>query len=90
MEPRRHFDFDRPTASSRIGANLPKPLRVFFAVFMALVFVFVGLMLIFNWFNVIYDPATIWKILRFVGGPIFVLYGLYRGYKFYKGSNADE
>lgn len=55
---------------------------------MILVFGFVGLMLLFNWFNVIYDPS--WNWLRWVGGPIFILYGISRGYRLFKATKSDD
>lgn len=82
MEP-RHF-------STPPRATLPTPMRIFFAIFMALVFIGVGLILLFNWFNTIYDPS--WNWLRWVGGPIFILYGIFRGIRLYKSTrqqNAD-
>lgn len=88
MEPNRHFNYERSTADQRIKAKYPKPLRVVFSLFMMLVFVFVGLMLLFNWFNVIYDPS--WNLLRWIGGPVFILYGIYRAVRFYKTSGNDN
>ncbi len=89
MESNRHFNYERPSAASRIGAFFPKPLRITFAIFMMLLFVFIGLMLLFNWFNVIYDPN--WNLMRWIGGPIFILYGFFRAYRFYKSTgNSDE
>lgn len=66
---------------------LPLSLRIGFGIFMILVFGFVGLMLLYNWFNVIYDPS--WNWLRWVGGPIFILYGIFRAYRLYKGTKPD-
>ena len=67
---------------------MPLSLRICFGIFMILVFGFVGLMLLFNWFNVIYDPS--WNWLRWVGGPIFILYGIFRGYRLFKSTQPDE
>lgn len=55
---------------------------------MVLVFGFVGLMLLFNWFHVIYDPS--WNWLRWVGGPIFILYGIFRAYRLIKAQKPDD
>lgn len=77
MESRQSNDQERPA--------VPSPLRIFFAIFMIVVFVGVGLMLLFNWFNVIYDPS--WNWLRWVGGPIFILYGFFRAYRQFKGTD---
>lgn len=88
MEPNRHFNYERQSARDRINARFPKSMRIGFAIFMMAVFVFVGLMLLFNWFNVIYDPS--WNLLRWIGGPIFILYGFYRGVRFYNATSNNE
>ena len=67
---------------------LPLSFRITFGIFMILVFGFVGLMLLLNWFNVIYDPA--WNWLRWVGGPIFILYGFPRAYRLYKSTAPED
>ncbi len=67
---------------------LPLSFRIGFGLFMILVFGFVGLMLLFNWFNVIYDPN--WNWLRWVGGPIFILYGIFRGYRLFKSTKPED
>lgn len=59
--------------------KMPFSLRLFFGLFMGLFFIAAGLMLLFNWFNVIYDPS--WNLLRWIGGPILILYGIFRGYR---------
>ena len=68
--------------------NMPLGLRLFFGIFMPLVFVGVGLSLLFNWFNWIYDPS--WNWLRWIGGPIFILYGFFRDYRLIKGNQTEE
>lgn len=89
METKRHFNYERrPSASEAIKAKFPAPIRVFFALFMMVFFVLVGLMLLFNWFNVIYDPS--WNWFRWVAGPIFILYGIFRAYRFYVTSGQKE
>lgn len=50
--------------------------------------IFVGLMLLFNWFNVIYDPN--WNLLRWIGGPLAILCGLVRAYCVIKGNALDK
>ena len=76
--------------SSRSKATLPTPLRVFFAIFMIVVFVGMGLILLCDpkWCHVIYDPS--WNWLRWVGGPIFILYGFFRGYRLYVGTRPQN
>lgn len=68
--------------------NMPMSFRVFFGVFMALFFIAIGIMLLTNWpIAMIYDPSWFW--LRWVAGPIFILYGIFRGYRMIKG-NPDQ
>lgn len=69
-------------------ATMPAGMRIFFAILMVIIFVGAGLILLFNWFNVIYDPS--WNWLRWVGGPIFILYGFFRAYRFWKSSQPDS
>lgn len=89
MEPKRHFNYERrESAADSVRRSMPKPMRMGFAIFMALIFIFAGLMLLFNWFNVIYDPD--WNWLRWVGGPIFILYGLFRGIRLYRSTGSNE
>ncbi len=45
-------------------------------------------MLLFNWFNVIHDPD--WNWLRWFGGPIFILYGLFRAYRYFIGLDTND
>lgn len=81
MEPNRHFNFDQEKASDRIKPKMPSKLRLAFAIFICVVFIFVGLTFLFNWFNVIYDPR--WEIFRWIAGPAFILYGIFRAYRYY-------
>lgn len=69
--------------------NMPKGFRLFFGIFMAVLFMAVGLDLLFNWpVQFIYDPS--WNLLRWIGGPIFILYGIFRGYRMIKGDPAQN
>ncbi len=68
--------------------NMPMSFRIFFGVFMALFFIVIGIVLLTNWpIAMIYDPSGYW--LRLVGGPSFILYGMFRGYRMIKG-NPDQ
>ena len=61
--------------------NLPKGGRVIFGIFMILVYVGVGLLFIFDVFNI--DNVA---VSASVGG-VLCAYGLWRGYRLYKGMN---
>lgn len=64
----------------------PQTFRNIFAVIMIIVYVGFGIVLLFNIFNIIYDPS--WNLLRWIGGPILIVYGLWRAYRQYKGIDS--
>jgi phosphoglycerol transferase MdoB-like AlkP superfamily enzyme len=68
--------------------SVPSQMRLVFAIIMIIVYVGAGLMLLFNWFNVIHDPD--WNWLRWFGGPIFILYGLFRAYRYFIGLDTND
>ena len=61
--------------------NLPKGGRMIFGIFMILVYVAVGLLFIFDVFNI--DNVA---ISASVGG-VLCAYGVWRGYRLWKGMN---
>lgn len=63
------------------GQNLPKRGRLAFGIFMVIVYVAVGMLFIFDVFNI--DNVA---ISATVGG-ILCAYGVWRGYRLYRGWN---
>ena len=61
--------------------NLPKGGRLIFGIFMILVYLAVGLLFIFDVFNI--DNVA---ISASVGG-VLCAYGVWRGYRLWKGTN---
>lgn len=61
--------------------NLPKGGRLIFGIFMILVYLGVGLLFIFDVFNI--DNVA---ISASVGG-VLCAYGVWRGYRLWRGSN---
>jgi len=61
-----------------------KAIRVFFGVFMILVYFGMAYLLFINFFNWISEP---WLTLRFVFGTVFAIYGVYRCYRQIKGTD---
>ncbi|MCH5241333.1 MAG: hypothetical protein J1F67_02760 [Muribaculaceae bacterium] len=61
--------------------NLPKGGRLIFGIFMILVYLAVGLLFIFDVFNI--DNIA---VSASVGG-VLCAYGVWRGYRLWKGSN---
>lgn len=59
----------------------PKPMRVLFGIFMVIIYLGVGLLFIFDVFNI--DNKTISIIV----GALLCLYGVWRGYRLYHGTN---
>ena len=60
---------------------VPKGMRLWFGIFMILIYLGVGLMFILNFFNI--DNRTISCVI----GGLLCLYGVWRGYRLYKGIN---
>lgn len=61
--------------------NQPKGMRLAFGIFMVLVYLAVGILFIVNTFNI--DNQTISIIV----GALLCVYGVWRGYRLYKGMN---
>lgn len=61
------------------GNGQPKGARLAFGIIMILVYLGVGLLFIFNVFDII--NYTVSCII----GAILILYGIFRGYRLYKG-----
>lgn len=69
------YNDNKPTA--------PKGARVAFGILMVCVYIGVGLMFIFSIFSSIIDNTT----LSYVIGGLLCLYGVWRGYRLYRGWN---
>ncbi|MCH5240374.1 MAG: hypothetical protein J1F38_09125 [Muribaculaceae bacterium] len=67
--------------NDNMNNNLPKGGRVIFGIFMILVYLAVGLLFIFDVFNI--DNVA---ISASVGG-VLCAYGVWRGYRMWKGMN---
>lgn len=66
------YDNENPT---------PKGGRLIFGIFMVIVYVGVGLLFFFDVFNI--DNA----VVSYIVGGLLCLYGIWRGYRLYKGMN---
>ncbi len=74
QEPER---YDRPST--------PGLMRNIFGIFMIVVYVGMGVLLFINFFR--FDASMAW--LRYVGGVMFILYGIWRGYRQAKGIDSN-
>lgn len=59
----------------------PKGARLAFGILMILVYLGVGLLFIFNVFDIVNTTVS------YVIGGILIAYGIFRGYRLYKGIN---
>lgn len=63
------------------GNPVPRSMRLWFGIFMILIYLGVGLLFIFQVFS-IFDTA-----ISCVVGGLLILYGIWRGYRLYRGMN---
>ncbi|MBD5208695.1 MAG: hypothetical protein K2G11_07210 [Muribaculaceae bacterium] len=68
-------------ANSMNDPKTPKGARIVFGIFMVLIYLVIGTLFILNIFNI--DNQTISIIV----GALLVVYGVWRGYRLYIGSN---
>lgn len=61
-------------------------IGLIFGIFMIIVYVGMGVLLLINFFGW-EDPNWMW--LRWVGGVVLVLYGIWRGYRQFKGIDSN-
>lgn len=57
------------------NTGTPRTSRIIFGILMICVYIGMGILLFINFFG--FDAS--WQWLRWVGGSIFVLYGIWRG-----------
>lgn len=67
--------------NNNYNGNMPKGGRLIFGIFMVIVYVAVGLLFIFDVFNI--DNTAISVTV----GAVLCVYGVWRGYRLYKGLN---
>jgi cytochrome c biogenesis protein CcdA len=67
------------------GTGIPQVMRNVFGVFMILIYIGMGILVFINFFG--WTPSWYW--LRWVGGSLFVLYGIWRGIRQFKGIDSS-
>lgn len=63
----------------------PQIMRNAFGIFMILIYIGMGILLFINFFQ--FGAGFAW--LRYVGGVMFILYGIWRGYRQFKGIDSN-
>lgn len=67
------------------GRGIPSTMRTVFGVFMIIIYVGMGILLFIDFF----DFSAGWQWLRWVGGSLFVVYGLWRAYRQFSGIDSS-
>lgn len=65
--------------------SVPSTMRVVFGIFMIIVYVGMGVLLLINFFD--WGPGIL-QWLRWIGGILFVVYGIWRAYRQFKGIDS--
>lgn len=68
-------------SENRNHPGAPKAMRLWFGIFMVLIYIGVGLLFFFDVISI--DSNAI----SYTVGALLILYGIFRGYRLYKGSN---
>ncbi|MDE6628420.1 MAG: hypothetical protein K2K36_03520 [Muribaculaceae bacterium] len=68
------------------GDMIPSKMRMVFGIIMIVVYVGMGILLLINYFQW-NTPTLTW--LRYIGGVMFVLYGIWRAYRQFKGIDSS-
>lgn len=63
-------------------SGTPKAARNIFGIIMIIIYVGMGVLLLCNYFKWMDNG---WEWLRWTGGILFIVYGLWRGYRQFKG-----
>lgn len=68
------------------GRATPQIMRNVFGIIMILIYIGMGILLFINFFQW-NDPRFDW--VRYIGGSLFILYGIWRGYRQIKGIDSS-
>lgn len=65
------------------GTTVSRVVRAVFGIFMVCVYMGMAVMMATNFFD--WNNTLVWKIARWAMAVVFGVYGLYRGYRQWKG-----
>lgn len=74
---------DEPRRNSATGT--PQLMRNIFGIIMIIVYIGMGILLFINFFQ--FDASFTW--VRWVMGSLFIIYGIWRGYRQAKGIDSN-
>ncbi|MDE6543458.1 MAG: hypothetical protein K2J97_01190 [Muribaculaceae bacterium] len=66
--------------------NTPKIARMIFGIFMIIIYVGMGILLLVNFFG--WESGN-WEWLRWTGGVLLILYGIWRAYRQFAGIDSN-
>ncbi len=67
-------------------SGTPKSMRYIFGIIMIVIYLAVGILFLCGFFEPIYGT---WTWVRWVGGGMFVVYGIWRAYRQFSGIDAE-
>lgn len=73
-------------SSNRNSTGTPQTMRKVFGIIMIVIYVTVGILFFCNFFEPVYGQ---WTWVRWVGGSMFTLYGIWRAYRQFAGIDSE-
>lgn len=67
------------------GTGTPKVIYTVFGIFMIVIYVGMGVLLLLNFFR--WEPNWAW--IRYTAAGMFILYGIWRAYRQFKGIDSN-
>ncbi len=71
--------------STNNNMKTPQMMRNIFGIIMIIVYLGMGVLLFMNFF----EFKGNWGVLRWIGGSMFIVYGIWRAYRQFKGIDPD-
>ncbi|MDE7412145.1 MAG: hypothetical protein K2M94_08930 [Paramuribaculum sp.] len=73
--------------TERKKSNMPQTMRNVFGIVMILIYLGMGALFLFGFFDANFSPSWAW--LRWAGGALFIAYGVWRAFRQFKGIDPD-
>lgn len=84
MNENKEYQPSQPTPMHRQGTDAPQAMKKVFAVFMLIIYLGMGGLTFSGFFDVLFGS---WHWMKWCLGSLFTIYGIWRAYRYYKGSN---
>lgn len=73
-------------STERNSTGTPKTMRNIFGIIMIVIYLTVGILFLCNFFEPVYGQ---WTWVKWVGGIMFILYGIWRAYRQFAGIDKE-